>query len=108
MRYSWLYKTDALILSISLLMGMVLMVVLGRLACRMWNREESEPKGGVNSLFGALFALSGLILAFTFGRAGSRLEKIRDVVELEANEIGTAILRADLYSDSVRQGFRAD
>jgi len=74
----------------------------------MWNREESEPKGGINSLFGGLFALSGLVLAFAFGMSGTRLEKVRNVVELEANEIGTAILRSDLYADSVRDGFRED
>ena len=30
------------------------------------------------------------------------------MVEQEANDIGTAILRSDLYADSVREGFRAD
>jgi hypothetical protein len=87
---------------------MIVMVILGRLSCKMWNKEESEPKGGVSSLFGGLFALSGLLLAFTFGMSGTRLEKVRNVVELEANEIGTAVLRSDLYADSVRDGFRAD
>jgi hypothetical protein len=38
----------------------------------------------------------------------TRLEKVRTVVEQEANDIGTAILRSDLYSDSVRGSFRAD
>ena len=71
-------------------------------------RKRTEPKGGVNSLLGVLFALSGLILAFTFGMSGTRLEKVRNVVESEANDIGTAILRSDLYADSVREGFRAD
>lgn len=106
--HSFIFKTDALILSLLLFAGMIAMVILGRLACRIWNKEASEPKGGINSLFGGLFALSGLILAFAFGMSGSRLEKIRDVVEQEANDIGTAILRSDLYSDSVRDGFRND
>jgi hypothetical protein len=108
MKYSFIFKTDALVLSIVLFAGMIVMVVLGRYACKLWNKEQSEPKGGVNSLFGGLFALSGLLLAFTFGMSGTRLEKVRNVVELEANEIGTAILRSDLYADTVRDGFRAD
>jgi hypothetical protein len=87
---------------------MIVVVLLGRWASRKWNKEQGEPKGGVNSLFAALFALSGLILAFTFGMSQTRLEKVRDVVEQEANDIGTAILRADLYSDPVRDSFRMD
>jgi hypothetical protein len=108
MKYSFIFKTDALVLSIVLFVGMIVMVVLGRYACRLWNKDQSEPKGGVSSLFGGLFALSGLLLAFTFGMSGTRMEKVRNVVELEVNEIGTAILRSDLYADSVRDGFRAD
>jgi len=87
---------------------MIVAIIFGRLAGKKWNKEEREIKGGVNSLFGALFALSGLILAFTFGMSNTRLQTVRTVVALEANEIGTAILRSDLYADSVREGFRAD
>jgi hypothetical protein len=108
MNYSFIFKTDALVLSIILFIGMIVAIILGRFACRIWNKEESEPKGGINSLFGGLFALSGLLLAFAFGMSGARLEKVRNVVELEANQIGTAVLRADLYADSVRNGFRKD
>ena len=36
------------------------------------------------------------------------MEKVRGVVEQEANDIGTAVLRSDLYADSVREGFRRD
>ena len=108
MMHSFIFRTDAIVLSLILLFGMIAMIVLGRLACKMWNKEGGEPKGGINSLFGGLFALSGLILAFTFGMSGSRLEKVRGVVEQEANDIGTAILRSDLYADSVREGFRKD
>ena len=89
MHYSFIFKTDALILSLILFVGMLTMVILGRFSGRKWNKEESEPKGGISSLFGALFALSGLILAFTFGMSGSRLEKVRNVIESEANDIGT-------------------
>ena len=108
MKHSLIFRTEALTLSIVLFIGMIVMVILGRLSGRMWNKDESEPKGGINSLFGGLFALSGLLLAFTFGMSGSRLEKVRSVVELEANQIGTAVLRSDLYADSVRDGFRKD
>jgi hypothetical protein len=103
-----LQKIDAAILGLILLVGMIAMIAMGRLAAKLWNPEETEPKGGVSSLFAALFALSGLILAFTFGMSQNRLERVRGVVELEANDLGTAILRADLYPDTTREAFRAD
>jgi hypothetical protein len=39
----------------------------------------------------------GLLLAFTFGMSNDRYNKRRDLIIEEANDIGTAILRADLY-----------
>ena len=106
--HSLLNRTDATILGLLLFIGMIAMVVLGRRCSKRWDRENKEVTGGVGSLLAALFALAGLILAFTFGMSGTRLEKIRTIVEQEANDIGTAILRADLYPDSVREGFRTD
>jgi hypothetical protein len=87
---------------------MLAMVPLGRLINKLWKQEETESKVGVNSLLGALFALSGFMLAFTFGISGSRYSTIRDLIIEEGNDIGTALLRSDLYSDSVRAAFRAD
>jgi hypothetical protein len=84
------------------------MVALGRYAGKLWRKEEEEPRGGVNSLLAALFALFGFILAFTFGMSGNRYDNVRNITVQEANDIGTAVLRADLYPDSVRNAFRTD
>ena len=84
------------------------MVALGRSVGKFWRKEGAEPKGGVNSLLGAMFALFGFILAFTFSMSGNRYENVRNIIVEEANDIGTAILRSDLYSDSVRDAFRTD
>jgi len=105
---SFLNRMEAPVLGLLLLIAMVAAVIVGRRAGKKWNKEGPELKGGVSSLFGAVFALSGLILAFTFGMSNTRLQRVRSVVESEANDIGTAILRSDLYVDSVRDGFRAD
>ena len=105
---SLLHRADAFFLCLFLFAAMIVMVLLGRWCNKRWFGEEQELKGGVNSLLGAMYALSGLMLAFTFGMSGTRLERVRGVVELEANNIGTAILRADLYADSVRKEFRVD
>jgi hypothetical protein len=46
-------------------------------------------------------------MAFTFGMAGSRFDSKRSVITEEANAIGTAYLRVDLYqSDSARTDFK--
>jgi hypothetical protein len=107
MESSFLNNTDASILAIVLFTGMVIMVGLGSWVARTWHKESIQ-KSGVNALLGSLFALFGFMLAFTFGMSGSRYESIRDIVVEEANSIGTAALRADLYPDSIRTSFRVD
>lgn len=56
----------------------------------------------------ALTALLFFLLAFTFGMSGDRYDSRRKIVIEEANNIGTAILRSDLYPDSTRILFRSD
>ena len=70
--------------------------------------DLAEPKGGLNSVPAALFALSAFMLAFTFGMSGSWYENARNLTVEDANNISTAILRSNLYSDSVRNGFCVD
>ncbi len=109
MEFSLLHRTDALVLCILLFFAMVIMVPLGRMAGRLWKHEgEHEPKGGVSSLQGALFGLSAFILAFTFGMSASHFNNVRDVISEEADDIETALLRSDLYPDSIRNEFRID
>jgi hypothetical protein len=64
--------------------------------------------GGVNSLLAALFGLWSFILAFTFSQSGSRFDNVRAMMVEEANCLRTTIIRADLFPDSVRTGYRAD
>jgi hypothetical protein len=104
-----LFKTDALLICAMLFAAMILMVIIGRLVRKkLWSQDELEPKGGVNSLLAALFGLFGFMLAFTFGMSGNRFENVRNIVVEEAGSIQTAILRADLYPDSMRNTFRED
>lgn len=108
MNSSFIHNTDALTLCLILFFGMIILVPVGRLLGKLWRKEEGEPRGGVNSLLVAMFALFGLILAFAFGMAGNRFESVRTVIVQEANNISTAALRADLYPDSVRDAYRKD
>jgi hypothetical protein len=62
-------------------------------------RLASDPDGlahGIGAVDGAVFALLGLLIAFTFSGAASRFEDRRHLVTQEANAIGTAYLRVDL------------
>lgn len=72
------------------------------------NRKDSETSGGLGPVEGSFLGLLALLLAFTFGISSSRYDTRRQIVVEEANDIGTAILRADLYAESERKLFRAD
>jgi hypothetical protein len=56
----------------------------------------------------SLFGLLALIIAFSFNMSVTRYDQRREVVVEEANHIGTALLRCDLYPDSIRSEFRKD
>jgi hypothetical protein len=76
--------------------------ILGCLEAGRWlgKRAISHHGAGhqpsVSSLEGAVFALMGLLIAFTFSGALTRFDERRAQVVSEANAIGTAWLRIDL------------
>lgn len=59
-------------------------------------RVSESGERGTAVVEAALFALLGLLIAFTFATAYSRFNMRRDLVAQEANAIGTAYLRLDL------------
>ncbi|MGH7725965.1 MAG: DUF4239 domain-containing protein [Candidatus Eiseniibacteriota bacterium] len=79
------------------LAGVLLSIELGRrLRCRDDRRSSGRTAEGIGALEGALFALLGLLIAFTFAGAADRFDGRRHLVVDEANAIGTAYLRLDL------------
>lgn len=94
------------------LVVLVLMLVFFLLGSRLYvwrkrklNLTEDSKFGAVE---GSLLGLLALMLAFTFSLSNSHYDRRIQVVNEEANAIGTAILRADLYPDSIRNEFRKD
>ncbi len=84
-------------------------VLLGflELGCRLGaSRDPSASSRGAVAVEGALFALMGLLIAFTFSAAQSRLDQRRTLVIDEANAIGTAYLRLDLLPAAAQPGLR--
>ena len=69
------------------------------------SREIAAPEG-TGSIGAAVFALLGLLLAFSFAGGLTRLEARRQLIVEEANNIGTAYLRLDLLSPADRAALR--
>jgi hypothetical protein len=93
----------ALALAGGLFLGMLLLQEVGR---RIGvHRRAKDPEGagtGLGTIETAVFALLGLLIAFTFSGAASRFDGRRQLVAQEANAIGTAYLRLDMLAPDAR------
>src|SRR6185369_16226440 len=98
----------AVVASVVLFLAMLVFAEIGYRVGRIQDPEGLQI--GVGAIEGAVLALLGLILAFTFSSASSRLEVRRQLVVREANAIGTAYLRLDVIPPAeqapLRQLFR--
>jgi hypothetical protein len=63
---------------------------------------------GLGPTEGSLLGLMALLLSFSFGMSAAKFDNRRQLIVNEVNDLGTAILRCDLYPDSVRTLLRAD
>ena len=72
------------------------------------SREQSGPSRGAVAVEGAIFALMGLLIAFTFAAAQGRLDMRRKLLIDEANAIGAAYLRVDLLPAAAQPELRSD
>ncbi|MBK5967110.1 DUF4239 domain-containing protein [Thiocystis minor] len=97
----------ASLLAIVLFVGMLALLEIGR---RLGHRRlASDPDGaraGTGAVEGAVFALMGLLIAFTFSGAASRFDTRRDLIVQETNAIGTAYLRIDLLPVNAQPDMR--
>jgi len=92
----------------SWLVGMLLMMEIGRRAgLRRLARDPEKGLAGLSATEGAVFALFGLLIAFTFSGGVSRFDSRRHFIAEEANDIGTAYLRLDLLPPSAQPALRA-
>ncbi|HEY5748758.1 MAG TPA: hypothetical protein VIU12_21960 [Chryseolinea sp.] len=106
---SFIYETDAGVLVGILLVLMLVFIYLGRKVGLKRIKPNSENEAGARgTTISAMFGLLAFLLAFTFGMSASRYDTRRGNIVDEANAIGTAILRADLYPDTDRTAFRND
>jgi hypothetical protein len=88
-----------------LFVGMLMMLEIGwRVGIRKRGNDSGSAKdsGGLATVEAAVFALFGLIIAFTFSGAAVRFNEKRVLVAEEANTIETAYLRVQLLPADAR------
>ncbi|MNS95167.1 hypothetical protein D3C72_1294120 [compost metagenome] len=91
MNYSFLLAGLAVLFFIGLFVAMAIGKVFGR------NLDE-KGGAGVAAIEASVFALLGLLVAFTFSGAAQRMAERRNLLIQEVNAIGTAWLRIDLLN----------
>jgi hypothetical protein len=80
-----------------LFVGMVAMQIAGHhYGIRRADGGSAGSSEGTAAVEATLFAMLGLLVAFTFSGADTRLDARRNLIIEEANAVGTAYLRLDL------------
>lgn len=83
--------------AIFLFAGMLILLESGRrFGSRRLAIDSEGARQGLGAVEGAVFALLGLLIAFTFSGAATRFDARRTLIVEETNDIGTAWLRLDL------------
>jgi len=86
---------------------MLLLLEVGRrLGVRRRPKETEGERGGLGTVEGAVFALFGLMVAFTFSGAASRFNEKRMLIAEEVNCIETAYLRLHLVSPQAQPALK--
>jgi hypothetical protein len=100
----WEYGLLGCLLAACLFAGLLVLLELGRRIGR--RRATRGPRQEVGAMDGAVFALLGLLIAFTFSGAATRWDAERQLVAEEANAIGTAYLRLDVLPPEAQPALR--
>jgi len=96
-----------MLLAGALFLAMFAMQEIGRwLGVRARREGGDGGTSGTGVVDGAVFALLGLLIAFTFSGAASRFDERRKLIVEEANAIGTAYLRLDLLPPAAQPDLR--
>jgi hypothetical protein len=103
MNYTWITSLTTL----ALFVGMLLLLDIGRrIGIRRLAADPDGAQAGTGAVDGAVFALLGLLVAFTFSGAATRFDERRSLIVQETNDIGTAYLRVDLLPASAQPAMR--
>jgi hypothetical protein len=87
--------------------GTVLLIELGRrIGLRQIRRHPDAVRSGLGPVDSAVYAMLGLMIAFTFSAAFLRFDARRNFIVEESNAIGTAYLRVALLPADVQPRVR--
>jgi len=102
------FVTAALLPTLGILFGMFVCLEVGR-RVGAWRhaKEGDREESSAAAIDAAIFALFGLLIAFTFSGAANRFDHRRDQIADEANAIGTAWMRIDLLPPEAQPPIRA-
>lgn len=101
--FTVLQVTPSAVVALILFVFLLATYLLGhRVYLHQVKRKPELEKANLSTINGMLLGLLGLLLAFTFSMSNSRFDTRRDLVVQEANAIGTAVLRTQFLSDSMR------
>jgi hypothetical protein len=85
---------------------MLLFLEVGRRIGIRRMKDSGTAAEGVGAVDGAVFALLGPIIAFTFSGASSRFDTRRQLIVEETNDVGTAYLRIDMLPAGAQPALR--
>ena len=93
--------------TLGLFIGLLICMELGRrLGLASLKQDPDAAQKGIGAIEGAVFAILGLLIAFTFSGAATRFEDRRHLIGQEANAIGTAYLRIAILPEETQQELR--
>jgi hypothetical protein len=106
-RSDLMFMVVLLLVALGLFVAMVGLLEVGRrIGLRRMQRDPESAREGFGASEGAIFALLGLLIAFTFSGAAERFDRRRHLIVEEANAIGTAYLRVDLVAPDLQPALR--
>jgi hypothetical protein len=96
-----------LIYTLGLLVGMLFLLEVGR-RIGLWRLavDTEGARAGIGTVEGALLALLGLLIAFSFSGAAARFDARRQQIIDEANDIGSAYMLVDLLPSEAQPPLR--
>src|SRR5207249_424182 len=101
------HAVTVFLFTVGLFFGMLLFLEIGRrIGIRRMKEDGGTAGEGVGAVDGAVFALLGLLIAFTFSGASARFDTRRQLIVEETNDIGTAYLRLDLLAADAQAALR--
>ena len=95
-----------LLITVGMLVVMMVFLEIGRRIGVHRISRNPQSRNGVSTLEGSVFALLGLLIAFTFSGAMSKFDDRRQLIVEESNDIGTAYLRIDLLPSASQPAMR--